>query len=264
MVVARALCAAIALLAACLAQAADDPFPGAGEAYLVKRDGRVLWTRAADRRLPPASLAKMMTALLALEHGAADEVATVGQGAARAGGARLGLRAGDRLRARDLLAATVIRSANDACRALAEHLGGSAGAFVELMNGRAAALGMRDTRYADPCGHDRPRQYTSASDLATLADVLLGKPEYLRLARIPQLTLRTVDGRRSFAVANTNALLGRYDGAIGLKTGYTRKAGNCLVALAERNGVRVLVVLLNAPNRWWNAVGLLNHAFEAP
>jgi D-alanyl-D-alanine carboxypeptidase (penicillin-binding protein 5/6) len=255
---------ALALVTAGLAQAAEDPFPGAGEAYLVKRDGRVLWARAAERRLPPASLTKMMTALIALERGAGDEVVTVGKGAARAGGARLGLRAGDRLLARDLLAATVIRSANDACRALAEHLGGGAAAFVGLMNERAAALGMRDTRFEDPCGHDRAGQYTTASDLARLADALVRQPEYLRLAVVPRLTLRSADGRRSFSMANTNALLGRYDGVLGLKTGYTQAAGNCLVALAERNGVRVLVVLLNAPNRWWNAVGLLNHAFEAP
>jgi D-alanyl-D-alanine carboxypeptidase (penicillin-binding protein 5/6) len=255
---------ALALFAAGLASAAEDPFPGAGEAYLVKRDGRLLWARAADRRLPPASLAKMMTALLALERGALDEVATVGPGAARATGTRLHLRAGERLRASDLLAATVIRSANDACRALAEHLAGSAGAFVAQMNRRAGALGMADTRFADPCGHDRPDQYTTASDLVVLAEVLLRQPEYLRLARTPSLKIRTVDGRRSFAFSNTNALLGRYEGAVGLKTGYTSQAGNCLVALAERNGVRVLVVLLNAPNRWWNAVGLLNQAFDAP
>jgi D-alanyl-D-alanine carboxypeptidase (penicillin-binding protein 5/6) len=255
---------ALVFLAAGLAQAAEDPFPGAGEAYLVKRDGRVLWARAAERRLPPASLAKMMTALIALERGSLEAVATVSGDASRAGGARLRLREGDRLRARDLLAATVIRSANDACRALAEHLGGSAAAFVEGMNARAAALGMRDTRFADPCGHDRPQQYTTAADLARLADAVMRQPEYLRLARLPRLTVRTVDGRRSFPLSNTNALLGRYDGALGLKTGYTRQAGNCLVALAERNGVQVLVVLLNAPNRWWNAVGLLDQAFGAP
>jgi D-alanyl-D-alanine carboxypeptidase (penicillin-binding protein 5/6) len=205
----------------------------------------------------------MMTALLALERAPPDEVVTVGQTAARAGGARLKLRAAEQLRAKDLLAATVVRSANDACRALAEHLGGTVEAFVARMNARAAALGMSDTRYADPCGHDRAGQYTSAADLAILAEALLQQPEYLRLARTPSLTIRTVNTNRSITVSNTNALLGRYEGAVGLKTGYTGQAGNCLVALAERNGVRVLVVLLNAPNRWWNAVGLLDHAFEA-
>lgn len=230
----------------------------------MKRDGRVLWARAAERRLPPASLAKMMTALVALQGGRLAEVVTVGTAAARAGGARLGLHAGDRLRASDLLAATVVRSANDACRALAEHLAGDAAAFVARMNARAAALGMVDTRFADPCGFDRPDQHTTAADLVILAEALLREPEYLRLARTPKLALRTVDGARSFVAGNTNALLGRYEGALGLKTGYTARAGNCLVALAERNGVRVMVVLLNAPNRWWNAVGLLDRAFEAP
>lgn len=260
----RAVIFTLAWAAVGVARAAADPFPGAGEAYLVQRDGRVLWARAADKRLAPASLAKMMTALLALEHGRLEETVRVSAQAAKAGGARLGLRAGERLRARDLLAATVVRSGNDACRALAEHLAGSAAAFVDRMNARAQALGMAETRYADPCGHDRPGQYTTAADLARLAEILLRQPEYLRLARTPRLSLSTVDGKRSFAVANTNALLGRYEGALGLKTGYTRAAGNCLVALAERGGARVLVVLLNAPNRWWNAVGLLDQAFEAP
>lgn len=258
----RAVLAAFAWLGICLAHAADDPFPGAGEAYLVQREGRVLWARAADKRLAPASLAKMMTALLALESGRLEEAVRVSAGAAKAGGARLGLRAGERLRAGDLLAAAVVRSGNDACRALAEHLAGSAAGFVERMNARAATLGMRDTRYADPCGHDRPGQYTTAADLLRLAEALMAQPEYLRLARAPRLSVSTVDGRRNFAFSNTNALLGRYEGALGLKTGYTEEAGNCLVALAERDGVRVLVVLLNAPNRWWNAVGLLDRAFE--
>lgn len=260
---ARRVCALIALLAACLAQAADDPFPGAGEAYVVKRDGRVLWERGAERRLPPASLAKMMTALLALERDELEHTITVSRSAAQASGTRLGLRTGERLRARDLLAATVVRSANDACRALAEDIGKSAAGFVALMNRRAAALGMADTHFADPCGHDRPGQFTSAADLARLAEEVMRHAHYLRLARTPHMRIAALEGGRSFAFGNTNALLGRYDGAIGLKTGYTEGAGNCLVALAEKDGVRVLVVLLNAPNRWWNAVGLLDRAFEA-
>jgi D-alanyl-D-alanine carboxypeptidase (penicillin-binding protein 5/6) len=154
-----------------------------------------------------------------------------------------------------------VRSANDACRALADHIGERA--FVQTMNGRAALLGLANTRFADPCGHDRDGQYTSAADLARLAEQVMRHDEYLRLARLERATIRTLDGRRSFAFRNTNALLGRAAGVIGLKTGYTEGAGNCLVALAERDGVRVLAVLLNAPNRWWNAAGLLDRAFAA-
>lgn len=253
---------AVACLAAGAARAADDPYPWIAAAYVVKRDGALLWAGQPDARLPPASLAKMMTALLALERGRLDEPVTVGRGVLQATGTRIGLKPGEKLRAGDLLAASVVRSANDACRALAEHL--DAKDFVQKMNDRAAALGLANTHFADPCGHDRAGQYTSAADLARLAEEVMRHGEYLRLARLERISFKTLDGGRSFTLRNTNALLGRYPGAIGLKTGYTEGAGNCLVALAERDGVRVLAVLLNAPNRWWNAVGLLDRAFAAP
>ncbi len=254
---------AVACLAAGSASAADDPYPWIAAAYVVKRDGAVLWAGSAERRLAPASLTKMMTALLALERGGLDETVKVGRGVLQATGTRIGLKPGEQLTAGDLLTATVVRSANDACRALAEHLGVSSKNFVVKMNQRAAALGLANTRFADPCGHDREGQYTSAADLARLAEELMRHDRYLQLARLERVTIRTLGGR-SFALRNTNALLGRYPGAIGLKTGYTEGAGHCLVALAERDGVRVLAVLLNAPNRWWNSVGLLDRAFAAP
>jgi D-alanyl-D-alanine carboxypeptidase (penicillin-binding protein 5/6) len=184
----------------------------------------------------------------------------VGKGVLKETGTRIGLKPGEKLRAGDLLAATVVRSANDACRALADHIDPK---FVSKMNERAAAMGMKNTHFADPCGHDRPGQYASAADLALLAEEVMKHADYLRLARLEKVSFKSADGR-AFSLRNTNALLGRYEGAIGLKTGYTEGAGNCLVALAERDGVLVLAVLLNAPNRWWNAVGLLDRAFAAP
>jgi len=247
-------------LAAGAARAADDPYPWIASAYVVKRDGVLLWAGQPDARLPPASLAKMMTALLALERGKLDESVTVGKGVLKATGTRMGLKPGETLRAGDLLAATVVRSANDACQALADFLDGKD--FVARMNSRAAALGMKNTHFADPCGHDREGQYASAADLARLAEEVMKHAEYLRLARQEKISFKTAGGR-AFTVRTTNALLGRYQGAIGLKTGYTEGAGNCLVVLAERDGVLVLAVLLNAPNRWWNAVGLLDRAFAA-
>jgi serine-type D-Ala-D-Ala carboxypeptidase (penicillin-binding protein 5/6) len=203
-----------------------------------------------------------MTALLALERGGLDDPVTVGKGVLQATGTRIGLKPGEKLRAGDLLAAAVVRSANDACRALAEHLDSKT--FVVKMNDRAAALGLMNTHFEDPCGHDRKGQYSSAADLVLLAEQVMRYEEYMRLARLEKISFKTLDGERSFTLRNTNALLGRYPGVIGLKTGYTEGAGNCLVALAERDGVRVLAVLLNAPNRWWNAVGLLDRAFAAP
>jgi D-alanyl-D-alanine carboxypeptidase (penicillin-binding protein 5/6) len=131
------------------------------------------------------------------------------------------------------------------------------------MNRRAAELGLRDTRFANACGWDAARHYSSAGDLAALAEAALRLPVFARLVAMPEATVRTVDGRE-FVVQNTNLLLGRLPGVVGVKSGLTRKGGRCLVALAERRGVRVLVVLLNGSNRWWDAAGLIEHAFAFP
>lgn len=224
----------------------------------MKRDGVVIWAGRAHARVAPASLTKMMTAVLAIESGRLDEAVTVSRAASGEAGSRIGLKAGQQLPMRALLAAVVVRSANDACRAIADHFGVT---FVTRMNQRAAAMGLRDTQFVDPCGHDRPGQYSTAADLARLAELAMQHAEFARLARTEHVTIATLDGRRKFHFATTNALLGRYAGAIGVKTGSTGRAGNCLVAIAERNGVRVVLVLLNARNRWWNAHGLLDRAF---
>jgi D-alanyl-D-alanine carboxypeptidase (penicillin-binding protein 5/6) len=245
-------------LLALAAHAVDAPFPRIADAYLVKRDGRVLWAGAEETRRAPASLTKMMTALIILERGQLDETVVVSRNASREHGSRIGLRAGDQMRIRDLLAATIMHSANDACHALADHVGPT---FISRMNQRAAALGMKNTNFVDPCGWDRPGHYSTAADLARLAEVVMQHPEYQRLARIRGTQVRTVDGRRHFNLRNTNFLLGRYSGAIAGKTGTTGAAGYCLVALAERNGVRVTVVLLNSPRRWSVTPRLMDRAF---
>lgn len=257
----RFFAALVALLAATGAQALDNPFPKAGGAYVVLRDGRPIWGASVDRPAQPASLAKMMVALLELESGKAPErVVTVSPGAARESGKRLGLRPGERYAAADLLAASIVASANDACRALAEDLGGTRDEFIARMNVRAAALGMNATRFVDSCGHDRPAQSTTAADMAKLAQAVAEHPRYLRLAGAPGAKVRRADGKREFKLRNTNALIG-YTGVIGLKTGYTPEAGRCLAALAERDGVRVLLVILDGSDRWWDAAAMIERAF---
>ena len=202
-----------------------------------------------------------MTALLVLERESLDRVVTVSRGASAESGTRIGLRRGERLRAGDLLAATLIYSANDACRALVDHVGGDRERFVGLMNARARELGLDDSHFNDPCGHDRPRHYTSANDLAILTEAALRNQTFRELISRQQLQIRTVDGRRSFVLRSKNRLLGRYHGAIGVKTGYTEAAGRCFIALAERDGTRVLLVMLHARNRWHDAAAMLDRAF---
>lgn len=239
-----------------------DPFPVVASSYLVKVNGRTLWERHADRALPPASLTKIMTALLVLERGGLDAVVTVSAAATRESGARLGLRPGDRMRVADLLAAALLGSANDAAHALAEHVGGSERGFVRRMNQRARALGMRHTRFANATGHDHPGHRSSARDLALLAETALRDRTFADLVATVRMDVRTAEGARAFALENKNEMVGPYPGAIGVKTGYTRKAGPCVVALAERDQTRVLLVMLNAPNRWRDAVAILDAAFR--
>jgi D-alanyl-D-alanine carboxypeptidase (penicillin-binding protein 5/6) len=258
-VLARLAFAALAALAGAAAQAQQDPFPGAAAAYLVLVDGTPLWEHAADARRAPASLAKLMSALVVVDDGRLDDDVHVGARAAAARGARLGLRAGDRLPAHALLAAMLVGSANDACLALVSRDGNPAG-FVLRMNEKAPLLGLRDTRFADPCGFDAAQQHTTARDLARLATVAMRRPQIAALVGRREIEVASVDRERVFRVKNTNALLEHFPGVIGVKTGQTRGAGHNLIALSVRDGRRVLLVMLGARERWWNAHAILARA----
>ncbi len=231
-------------------------------AYRVVVDGAERWARAPDQPRPPASLTKIMTALLALE--AAEDPAAwipVSRTAAAETGSRLGLRAGEAITLGDALTATLVASANDACRALAEHLGGSEAGVVRRMNARASALGLAGTRVANAGGHDAPGHVTTARDLLALTRAALALPELRRIVRLERVEVRTRAGR-TYPLRTHNELLGRVEGVSGVKSGWTSRAGQCLVATAERGGVEVVVVLLDAPDRWWTAAALIEKAFE--
>jgi D-alanyl-D-alanine carboxypeptidase (penicillin-binding protein 5/6) len=262
----RAALAGLALAAAALAAplyAAENPYPDLAAAYLVQAEGRTLWANAVGKRLPPASLTKIMTALLVLERGGLQDSTTISKRAAAATGARLRLAAGSRVGVGDLLVATLVGSANDACRALAEWHSGSESRFVAAMNERARALGLRDTHFQNACGFDGARHYSSAEDLARLAEAAMANERFRAIVALREAVVRTADGSRTYRVETTNALLGRLPGAIGIKSGHTRKAGRCIVALAERGGRRVLLVMLGAANRWWDAHDVIERAFAA-
>lgn len=230
---------------------------------MVEARGKVLWSHRAERPLPPASLTKIMTALVFLESGMPlDGVVTVSANAQRATGSRLRLRAGEQMRAGDALSATLLPSANDACLALAEHVAGSGAQFAARMNLRARSLGMTRTHFTNPCGHDHPKHLSTARDLALLAAAAMRQPAFAALVGTVNLRVATLGGR-SFELENKNELVGRYPGAIGVKSGFTPRAGKCLVAVAVRDGVTVMLVLLNGPNRWWDSAATLDRAFAA-
>ncbi|WP_290887420.1 serine hydrolase [Arenimonas sp.] len=243
------------------ATAPTDAFPDVARAYRVEINGRPVWAGGDRQRLPMASLAKLMTALLLAESADLDQALVVSPAAARATGSRIGLRAGERMRASDLFDAMLVRSANDACRALADWHGGDLPRFVARMNARAAELGLHETTFANACGHDAPGQASSTRDLAALARAAMAQPRIADTVAKTRVAFRSPDGR-DFAMDTTNALLQQFEGALGIKTGYTPGAGRCLVALARRGEDEVLVVMLHAPDRWWDTVALMELAFD--
>lgn len=245
------------------ADAARSPFVDPPPSYLLLVNGQTFREKSPDSRHAPASLTKIMTALVILEKCSPDEVVTVSSGAARETGSRIGLRRGERLTVRALLAATLIASANDAARALADHAGGSQKAFVAQMNARARSLHLQNTRYSNACGHDDGGLYSSAHDLATLAEQALRFPLFAELVATRSLRIATVRGGHSFYLKNKNRLIGRYPGASGVKTGTTPKAGQCLVALAKRDDKKVLLVIMHSKHRWQTAPDMLDAAFAA-
>jgi D-alanyl-D-alanine carboxypeptidase (penicillin-binding protein 5/6) len=154
-----------------------------------------------------------------------------------------------------------MQSANDACHALADHVAGSETAFVKLMNHRAQELGLSATHFQNACGHDAPQHLSTAVDLSRLAHELLKHPEVITITSQEKTHITSAEGK-SYKVSNKNALIGRYAGALGLKTGYTSSAGKCLVAYAKRKDKEVLLVMLHGQDRWWDAVDILDLAFE--
>jgi D-alanyl-D-alanine carboxypeptidase (penicillin-binding protein 5/6) len=262
----RALGALLLLAALGSAQArsipdSHDPYHRAASAYAAVLDGELLWGSNIDVRRAPASLTKLLTALVVLDADwQPDALLPVSHDAAHATRPRVGLRTGESIRADEALTAMLMHSANDACLVLAEHVAGSLDAFAERMNARAAALGMQDSHFVHPCGFDADGQYSTVTDLLRLARAAHADPRIAQIVAQEEATISTPSGRR-LAFHNTNQLLGRLDGVLGLKTGYTSHAGHCLIAVAEQSGHRVWLVLLDSPRRWWTAHRIITDAF---
>jgi D-alanyl-D-alanine carboxypeptidase len=226
--------------------------------------GKVLWQSSPYTRLRIASLTKMMTALLTVEAAPPDALVLVTRQAIRASGSKVGvLPLGRRVRLESMLYGLLLPSGNDAAIALAQHVSGSASSFVTRMNQRAAQLGMGCTHYSSPSGYADEHNFSCAADLALLAHVDLQQPRIASIARTYTAKLPfPIKGGHLYLYNNNPLLIYHYPGLTGLKTGYTLAAGKCLVASAERDGVRLGVVLLHSPDPGTQAGYLLNRGFE--
>lgn len=214
--------------------------------------GTILYAKNADQALPPASVTKIMTLLLFMEEVDAgnislDEEVTVSDYAASMGGSQVYLEPGESMRAEDMLKSVIIASANDAAVTLAEKVAGSEEAFISRMNERAAELGMNNTHFENATGldDDTTKHLTSAYDIALMSRELLKHPTITKYSTIWMDTIR--DG--AFGLTNTNRLIRFYDGATGLKTGSTSKAGFCMSATAMRDGLHLIAVIMGSDTR---------------
>ncbi|HUN79512.1 MAG TPA: hypothetical protein VMU32_11360 [Solirubrobacteraceae bacterium] len=225
--------------------------------------GRVLWQLNPLERLRIASLTKMMTALLTVEHTPSDARVLITKQAEETSGSKVGvLPLGRRVPIGPLMYGLLLPSGNDAAVALAQHVAGSVHRFVGEMNEEAARLGLGCTRYSSPSGFYNTHNYSCAADLAELAHIDLGQPRIARVTRTYYAVLPfPIEGGRLYLYNNNPLLIYHYPGTTGMKTGETIEAGRCLVATAERHGVRLAVVLLHSPAPGNQARELLDDAF---
>jgi len=223
--------------------------------------GRILFAHNIDERLPIASTTKIMTALIALEQPNIDAVFPVDEAAIMVEGSSMGLQKGDRASLRALATGMLLASGNDAANATAVRISGSIPAFVAMMNERAMEMGLLDTSFETPSGLDGEKHYSTAKELALITREALKNDEFAQICS--QYRIRTSYGNPPYErwLTNHNRLLRDYEGTFGVKTGFTRKSGRCLVTAARRNGVELICITLSASNDWNVHKSLYNHFF---
>ena len=219
-----------------------------------------LYSKNADTRLPMASTTKIMTALVALENSSMDEVVKIDNTAIGVEGSSAYLKQDDVLTMEELLYALLLQSANDAAVAIACHIGGDVERFADMMNEKALALGLTDTHFVNPHGLDGEEHYTTAKELALIAAEALKNCEFRKIVSTYKKTFATEDRSRTYV--NHNKLLRLYDGCVGIKTGFTKKSGRCLVGAAERDGLTFVTVTLDAPNDWNDHSVMMNYGYN--
>jgi D-alanyl-D-alanine carboxypeptidase/D-alanyl-D-alanine carboxypeptidase (penicillin-binding protein 5/6) len=209
-----------------------------------------------------ASTTKIMTALIALEYGNIDQKYAVPKDAVGVEGSSVYLVEGEMLTLGELVYALMLESANDAAEAIAIVIAGSTEAFADIMNRRANELELHDTHFTNPHGLDDPEHYTTAHELAIIASEAMKNETFRKIVSTRKRTIPLNDGEGARVLTNHNKMLASYDGAIGIKTGYTKKSGRCLVSAAEQDGVQLIAVTLNAPNDWQDHHTMLDMGFD--
>lgn len=231
-------------------------------------NNRVLYEENGYNRMPNASTTKIMTCIVALEKGNLDEVVTVSSYAASMPDVQLNVKAGEQYYLGDLLYSLMLESHNDVAVAIAEHIGGSVEDFAVMMNDKARLLGCDDTNFVTPSGLDAEQHYTTARDLAVIASYAIKNERFIKITNAQTHSFKEINNKRSFTVSNKNRFLYMMDGAIGVKTGFTGRAGYCFVGAVKRPDRTLISVVLGCgwpPNKnlkWTDTKNLMNYGLE--
>ncbi len=231
-----------------------------GAVVIDVESGKILYDRNSTKRLSPASTTKIMTALVAKDHFKAGDVLTATTDTV-VGGSTMGLSAGEEMSFRSLLYGMMLNSGNDAAFTIAGNYPGGVSSFVDQMNVKVAEMGLMDTHFQNPAGFDNQNHYSSAYDLAQIAREASTDPQISRIVSTKETSVMSWDKAQSHMLKNLNKLLGE-DGVLGFKTGTTDLAGESLVTLVERDGHKVIIVLLNSPDRFFETRELIDWIYQ--
>ena len=224
--------------------------------------GRIIYSKNARQKLGMASTTKIMTAIVALENSSLDEIVTVSYAAASTEGSSMYLKAGEKIKMESLLYGLMLNSGNDAATAIAEHIGKSTDEFAELMNEKAEKIGLKDTHFSNPHGLDNEQHYSTAYDMAMLARYAMKNEKFREIVSSKKKTVEKDGIPNSRYLTNHNRLLGMYEYCTGIKTGFTKSCGRCLVSSAEKDGVKLIAVTLCDPDDWNDHISMYNDAFS--
>lgn len=212
---------------------------------------QLIFAKDEQERNQPASLTKIMTAILAIESGRMNSIVTITPEMIQVEPTKAGLRVGEKFYLKDLVKAAMVMSANDAAMAIGVYLGnGDVDRFAAMMNQKAKQLGMKNTNFTNPCGFDVGNHYSTAQDLLIMSEHAIKNSTFNEMAKLKRHDFNAINTKRHYAAYTHNKLLNNYKYAVGIKTGFTNKAGPCLIARAKKDDKDVLVVMLNSEQRW--------------
>lgn len=229
---------------------------------MVQQTGEVLYAKNENEKLPMASTTKIMTSILALESGKQQQEFIVEPHMIQVEGSSMGLLPGDQITLENLVCGMLLESGNDAAQATAYAVSGGIEPFLKCMNQKAKALHLNNTHFASVSGLDATEHYSTAYDMAKLASYALSNPQFKAICSKPSMRVAYGNPPYQRTLKNHNKLLKQYEGAIGVKTGFTKKSGRCLVSAAERDGISLICVTLNARKDWEDHQKLLDYGFS--